>query len=59
MRVPDILLSGHHARIEKWRREQALLRTWKRRPDLLQTAPLTEEDRAFLRKLEEGEHRGE
>lgn len=52
-RVPDVLLSGHHAKIEKWRREQALLRTWRRRPDLLQTAPLTEEDRAFLRRLEE------
>jgi tRNA (guanine37-N1)-methyltransferase len=52
MKVPDVLLSGHHARIEQWRREQSLLRTWQRRPDLLRTAALTEEDRAFLRELE-------
>jgi tRNA (guanine37-N1)-methyltransferase len=52
LKVPDILLSGHHARIERWRREQSLLRTWQRRPDLLKTAALTEEDRAFLRELE-------
>jgi tRNA (guanine37-N1)-methyltransferase len=50
--VPDVLLSGHHARIEEWRRQEALRRTWERRPDLLRTAPLTEKDRAFLRKLE-------
>jgi len=49
MNVPDILLSGHHAKIDRWRREQALLRTWNRRPDLLGTANLTEEDRRFLR----------
>lgn len=47
-RVPEILLSGHHANIEKWRREQSLLRTAKRRPDLLKRAALTEKDRAFL-----------
>jgi len=52
-RVPEVLLSGDHARIARWRREQALLRTWKRRPDLLETAPLTEEDRAFLARLRE------
>lgn len=50
-RVPEVLLSGDHARIARWRREQALLRTWQRRPDLLETAPLTEEDRAFLERL--------
>lgn len=49
-RVPEILLSGHHANIEKWRREQALLRTLKKRPDMLKGAPLTDEDREFLRK---------
>ncbi len=53
--VPDILLSGHHAKIDKWRREQALFRTWKRRPDLLDTANLTDEDRKFLRQLEESQ----
>jgi tRNA (guanine37-N1)-methyltransferase len=52
LKVPDILLSGHHANIDKWRREQALLRTWERRPDLLESSNLTEEDRKFLRLLE-------
>jgi tRNA (guanine37-N1)-methyltransferase len=48
--VPEILLSGDHAKIEKWRREQSLLRTLKRRPDLLETAPLSEKDREVLKK---------
>ncbi|MCI8429117.1 MAG: tRNA (guanosine(37)-N1)-methyltransferase TrmD [Lachnospiraceae bacterium] len=52
-KVPPILLSGHHANVEKWRREQSLLRTSKRRPDLLATANLTGEDKKFLAKLEE------
>jgi len=51
--VPQVLLSGHHAEIVRWRRRQALRRTWERRPDLLRHARLTEEDRAFLRQLEE------
>ena len=50
--VPDVLLSGHHAEITRWRRLQALRRTWERRPDLLRTAHLTEEDRAYLRRLD-------
>jgi len=50
--VPDVLLSGHHAEITRWRRQQALRHTWERRPDLLQTARLSEEDRAYLRQLE-------
>ncbi len=50
-RVPDMLLSGDHARIARWRREQSLLRTWKQRPDLLAAAPLTEADRKFLASL--------
>ncbi len=50
-RVPDILLSGDHGRIDRWRREQALLRTWLRRPDLLKTAPLTPSDLKFLETL--------
>jgi tRNA (guanine37-N1)-methyltransferase len=49
--VPDVLLSGDHGRIARWRREQALQRTWQRRPDLLDAAPLTEEDIKFLKKL--------
>ncbi|MCC9076990.1 tRNA (guanosine(37)-N1)-methyltransferase TrmD [Litorilinea aerophila] len=48
--VPDILLSGHHGHVARWRREQALLRTLQRRPDLLQMVNLSEEDRAFLRR---------
>ena len=51
-RVPEGLVSGDHARIARWRREQALLRTWQRRPDLLALAPLTDADRKFLAKLE-------
>jgi tRNA (guanine37-N1)-methyltransferase len=46
--VPDILLSGDHAKIEKWRREQSLLRTLERRPDLLEKADLSEKDRKFV-----------
>jgi tRNA (guanine37-N1)-methyltransferase len=54
-RVPEALLSGDHARIARWRREQALLRTRRQRPDLLTRAPLTEADRKFLEKLDEHE----
>jgi len=46
--VPDVLLSGDHARIEKWRREQALARTLKKRPDMLEKADLSEADKKFL-----------
>jgi len=53
-RVPEVLLSGHHARIASWRRERRLETTWRRRPDLLEEAALTEEDRAFLRRLGRG-----
>lgn len=44
MKVPDVLLSGNHANIEKWRREQSLFRTWSRRPDLLSTFELSREE---------------
>ena len=50
--VPDILLSGHHAKLARWRREASLYRTWKRRPDLLRQAQLSDTDQAFLRELE-------
>ena len=49
-RVPDVLLSGHHKNIEKWRRRQSLYRTWKKRPDMLKGAPLTDEDKKYLLK---------
>ncbi|MGN1231485.1 MAG: tRNA (guanosine(37)-N1)-methyltransferase TrmD [Anaerotignum sp.] len=48
--VPEVLLSGHHANVAKWRREQALLRTAKKRPDLLKTAELTKKDLQFLQE---------
>ncbi|MGH2445736.1 MAG: tRNA (guanosine(37)-N1)-methyltransferase TrmD [Candidatus Limnocylindria bacterium] len=48
MRVPPVLLSGHHAEVERWRRREALRRTLARRPDLLTDATLTNEDRAML-----------
>jgi tRNA (guanine37-N1)-methyltransferase len=53
--VPEILLSGDHGRVDRWRREQSLLRTRQRRPDMLETAPLSEADRKFLAKLEKHE----
>ena len=49
--IPEILTSGDHARVARWRREQALRRTWERRPDLLRSAPLSDDDRAFLARL--------
>lgn len=51
--VPDVLLSGHHANIEKWRRKQSLLRTLQYRPDLLEKAELTKEDRKMLEEIRE------
>lgn len=51
--VPEVLLSGHHGNIARWRREQSLLRTKLRRPELLETAELTKQDKAFLEKVQE------
>ena len=51
--VPEVLLSGHHANIERWRREQMLERTLRKRPDMLESAPLDDKDRAYLRRLME------
>ena len=48
--VPEVLISGHHVRIDGWRREQSLLRTLQRRPDLLETADLSDKERDWLRK---------
>lgn len=53
MAVPDVLLSGHHAAIERWRKREALGRTLQRRPDLLAAAKLNEEERAILETLEQ------
>ncbi|MEW5986546.1 MAG: tRNA (guanosine(37)-N1)-methyltransferase TrmD, partial [Chloroflexota bacterium] len=51
--VPDVLRSGHEAHIRRWRRQQALRRTWQRRPEMLLMAVLTEEDKEFLAMLAE------
>jgi len=56
--APDVLGSGDHAAIRRWRREEALRTTLSRRPDLLRTAPLDDADRAFLRGLGWQEHDG-
>jgi tRNA (guanine37-N1)-methyltransferase len=48
LHVPDVLLSGHHAQVARWRRQQSLLRTRERRPDLLARLPLGKEDRELL-----------
>ncbi len=53
MAVPPILFSGHHAEVDRWRRRESLRRTLERRPDLLDTAPLTDQDRATLDALRE------
>jgi tRNA (guanine37-N1)-methyltransferase len=53
--VPEILISGHHARIEEWKRRQSLARTLARRPDLLDQAELSDADRAYLASLEDGD----
>ena len=50
-KVPDVLLSGHHGNIEKWRREQSLKRTYERRPDMLSSAELNKNDKKFLDSL--------
>ncbi len=49
-KVPEILLSGHHANVEKWRREQSIIRTAERRPDLLEKANLSQKEKEFAKK---------
>jgi len=56
-KVPDVLISGHHVNVAAWRREQSLYRTWRRRPDLLEQAELTDKERAMIRRWEEEESR--
>ena len=53
-KVPDVLLSGDHEKIRKWRRQRALEKTWRRRPDLLAQFPLSKEDRKWIDTLESG-----
>ena len=49
-KVPSVLLSGHHANIEKWRREQSIIRTYERRPDLFEKCELTEKEKQWLKE---------
>jgi tRNA (guanine37-N1)-methyltransferase len=51
MKVPDVLLSGNHREIQMWRRREAIRRTFLKRPDLLDKAPLTAEDREYVEEL--------
>ncbi len=51
--VPEVLLSGHHANVEKWRREQSIRRTLKWRPELLDKAVLDKKEKAFLQKMKQ------
>ena len=53
--IPDVLISGHHANIEKWKHEQSLINTLKKRPDMLEKAELSQEDTEFLSKFINGE----
>jgi len=53
--VPQVLLSGNHAEIASWRREQSIIRTLRRRPDLLERADLSREDRMVLERMKRGE----
>jgi len=53
-RVPEVLVSGNHAQIERWQRIEALRRTWQRRPELLEKTELGEEDRELLEKIKQG-----
>lgn len=55
LRVPEVLVSGDHARVARWRRRQALARTWKHRPDLLARMELSGEDRRWLDRLSSGD----
>ena len=52
--VPEVLLSGNHAQIKQWRHRQALEKTWRRRPELLETQALSEEDRELLEEIKHG-----
>lgn len=51
MAVPDVLLSGNHKKISEWRQKESLRRTWKRRPDLLDNYPLTEQQKKWLEEV--------
>src|SRR5690625_1666320 len=52
LKVPEVLLSGHHQNIANWRKQKSLKRTWERRPDLLVDAQLDEEEKSWIRQFE-------
>ncbi len=54
MKVPDVLLSGNHQKIEEWRMKQSLKRTKERRPDLLENYPLTDQQKKWLNHCKKG-----
>lgn len=54
MKVPDVLLSGDHGKVDAWRRRQSIERTWQARPDLIEGAGLSPDERAFLKSLSDG-----
>ena len=56
MTVPDVLMSGNHAKIEKWRHEESLFRTWSRRPDLLTSLNLSEADQQLINQWEQNKN---
>ncbi len=58
-KVPDILMSGHHANVDIWRRQMSLLRTRQRRPDLFEKAELTKKDIRFLQEYDANHHEDE
>jgi tRNA (guanine37-N1)-methyltransferase len=58
LRVPEVLLSGNHAEIRRWRKRQAIGRTLDRRPDLLSVMALDDEEREILREFQDGGHDG-
>lgn len=55
MKIPEVLLSGHHKKIEEWKRQKAIETTYKKRPELLVNAELSKKDAEFLEKLKKGE----
>ena len=50
--IPDVLISGHHAKIEQWKREQSLINTLKKRPDMLEKAELTEKEKKLAEEVQ-------
>ena len=59
LKVPEVLLSGHHKNIYEWRRRQSIRRTFERRPDLLEEAVLDKKEKQFLEQLKKEKEQGE